>query len=75
MLLSLIRRKLIDGAQKAVAAGIAAGAAFLAAKVPELAPVLNGETVATLGQVLGTVAGVLISSGAGYAVTYWKANR
>lgn len=70
-----LKRKLVYGAQKAVVAGVVAGAAYLAGRYPLLAPVLTEDRVHVLGELASALIGALGSGVVGYAFTWWKRNH
>ncbi len=70
-----LKEHMVKGAQKAVVAGVTAGAAVVVAKYPVLAPVLSPEHVANVAEIAQLAVEVLVMSGIGYGVTWWKENR
>lgn len=74
-MLSWIKRRFVHGAQKAVVAGVVAGAAYLAGHYPVLAPVLTDANVHAVSEIASALVGALGSGVVGYALTWWKRNH
>lgn len=74
MILQMIRKRLIKGAQKAVAAALVTMGAVAVARYPILADVLTEENVEKVTAVLFDILLISGSGVASYVVTWWKRN-